>query len=431
MESIKISSSSLSGVIQAPPSKSHTLRGVLFASMARGKSKILNPLNSPDTHSMIEACRQLGARIERIEHGLEIWGNGGNPVQPTSIIDAGNSGQVLRFVTAMAALLPGQTIISGDESIQNRRPMQPLIDGINQLGGHGKCQGDHGMAPVSIQGPVNPGIVKVDGLVSQPISALLMLAALLKGESQIHVSNPQEKPWTTLTVDWLKRLSVQLESQNGTYYRVIGRAGWQGFEYTVPGDFSAALFPVVAALLTRSVVTVKGLNWEDAQGDKFVFDKLKAMGANLIYTKNGMEVLQSDDLRGAQIDVNDFADALPILSVLACFAKGETRLINADVARMKESDRLASIVHELSKMGAKICQKPSELIICGGKLRGAMLDSWQDHRIAMALSVAALASEGDTHVRRTACIGKSYPAFVQEMAVLGANMENQINDEKG
>ena len=352
-------------------------------------------------------------------------------MQPTNIIDAGNSGQVLRFVAAMVAVLPGQTIISGDESIQKRRPMQPLIDGINQLGGYSKCQGDHGMAPVSIQGPVNPGIVKVDGIVSQPISALLMLAALLSGESQIHVTNPQEKPWTALTVDWLIRLGVQLESQNGSYYRVLGRAGWQGFEYTVPGDFSASLFPVVAALITRSVVTVKGLNWKDAQGDKFVFDKLKTMGANLIYTKNGMEVLQSDGLRGAQIDVNDFADALPILSVLACFAKGKTRLINADVARMKESDRLTSIGHELGKMGANICQKPSELIICGGKLRGAMLDSWQDHRIAMSLSVAALASEGDTHVRRTACIGKSYPAFVQEMKMLGANMENQINDEKG
>ena len=384
-----ITPSSLSGTVSAPASKSHSLRAILFASMANGESLIHGYLPSPDTQAMIKACRQLGAKIKQSQHTLSIQGTAGKPRLPDDVIDAGNSGQVLRFIAGIAALINGHVVISGDESIRFNRPFKPLMQGLSDLGATCISTKGDGHAPVIIKGPMTPGIAHLDGADSQPVSALLIASAFMDGTTTIKVNNPGEKPWIDLTLAWLDRLGISYDHTDYTQYTVHGTPIISAFEYTVPGDFSSIAYPLVAALITQSCLTIDNIDMSDTQGDKQLIHALKNMGADICINHNSLVVSPTGSLRGCEIDVNHFIDALPILAVVGCYAQGTTTLVNAAIARKKESDRLATITQELRKMGANIIEQADALIIQPAPLHGAHLQAHHDHRIAMALTVAA------------------------------------------
>ena len=190
-----VEKSQLSGAVQVPPSKSHTMRALLFASLASGISAILNPLHSPDVDAMLRACSQLGAKFSSCQGGICVRGVQGQPQTPYRPIDCGNSGQVLRFVGAISALSTGLTQLTGDASIRLLRPIQPLIEGLQGLGVFVEANA----TPLSIKGPVKTRLTTLDGTDSQPVSALLMLASFLEGETTLQVRNPGETPWIELT----------------------------------------------------------------------------------------------------------------------------------------------------------------------------------------------------------------------------------------
>lgn len=420
----RIKPSQLQGSITIPPSKSHTLRAILFATMARGQSVIRNYLPSPDTQAMIRACRSLGAQIV-VEHAaLHIVGVAGNPTTPADVIDAGNSGQVLRFVAAIAGLTSGYTVITGDESIRNLRPVQPLLDGLNGLDVFAVSTQGNGSAPILVKGPMMGGKTQLDGADSQPVSALLIAAAFAKQPTVITVANPGEKPWVDLTLDWLSRLGIGYQSEDYTKYTVFGNADYVGFDYTVPGDFSSCAFPLVAALITGSTVRLQNLDMQDVQGDKAVIGILQDLGANIVVDSenNAVEARPTSGLSGNIIDVNQCIDALPILAVLACFATGTTTLTGAAIARKKESDRISAISQALQAMGAMIIETEDGMHITPTSLVGTVVPSFSDHRIAMALAVAGLVAHGETVIENTACVAKSYPNFLTSMQALGADM---------
>lgn len=251
----KVTKSSLSGVIEASPSKSHTLRAVLFAGMAKGESQITHYLSSPDVLAMVEAIRQLGAEVLVTPEKITVVGNGGMIKNPDDVIDAGNSGQVLRFVAGILALQENYAVLTGDHSIRHNRPMQPLIDGINQLGGFCVATKNDGYAPIIVRGPIKPGKARISGEDSQPVSALLIAAAFLGGVTEVTVDNMGEKPWVDVTIGWLNRIGINCENDNYARYVVHGGANYAGFNYAVVGDFSSILFPVVAAAVTNSAIT--------------------------------------------------------------------------------------------------------------------------------------------------------------------------------
>ena len=424
METYQVVASTLQGAITPPSSKSHTLRSLLFASLAEGESYISDLLDSPDREAMERACVSFGATIlERGTSHLRIRGVAGKPHFANAVIQSGNSGQVLRFVSAIAALCAGETIITGDASVRTQRPILPLLEGLRGLGAFCAAHGDR--PPLVIRGPIRPGSTTLDGADSQPVSALLIAGSLLEGTSEIHVRNPGELPWVALTLDWLRRLGVTWENENYTCLRVHGRGGFSGFTYTVPADFSSLLFPVVAALITRSSLTLENVDCEDVQGDKVVLTWLQEMGATLTIdrARRHIHVAMGSALRGKEIDINPCIDALPILTVLACFAEGKTRLYNAAIARTKESDRLTAISTQLRKMGAQIEESADSLTITPAPLHGAVLESHQDHRIVMALSVAALGARGPSCIQGCEWVRKSYPGFFSDMQRLGAKME--------
>ena len=420
-----ISPSVLQGSITIPSSKSHTLRAILFASLAKGKSVIHQALPSPDTQAMIQACRLLGADITANEQCLTIIGINGKPRTPDNIIDAGNSGQVCRFVAAVASLSPGYTVITGDASVRHSRPVQPLLDGLSGLGVLAVSTQGNGSAPIIVKGPLQGGVTTLNGEDSQPVSGLLMASAFAKEKTIINVTNPGEKPWVDVTLHWFTRLGIEYQRQDYTQYTLPGNARIEGFEYTVPGDFSSCAFPLVAALITHSEITLHNIDMHDIQGDKALIFALQNMGAiiEINEAKKTLCVKKSTHFTGKTIDVNQYIDAVPILAVMGCTARGETVITGAAIARKKESDRLFSITQGLQKMGAQIIEQPDGLVLQPTTLKGAHVSSYHDHRIAMALSVAALIAQGETVIENTACVDKSYPGFVETLQALGASIE--------
>ena len=416
--------SQLHGTLTIPASKSHSQRAILFASLAAGTSIIDNILPSPDILAMIRACRSMGASITSDKDHLIIGGTNGQPQALKEVLDVGNSGQVLRFIAALVSLTAEYNLITGDHSIQQHRPMQPLLDGLTQLGVLAESKNNTGTAPILIKGPWQSYVATIDGAVSQPVSGLLIAAAFAQQPTIIHVQNPGETTWVDVTLDWFSRLGITCQHQNYAEYHLTGNSRYSGFTYTVPGDLSSCAFPVVGALITNSEITLHNIDLQDIQGDKELIFILQQMGANIIIDRasKSIQVKKSPELTGITLNVNAFTDAVPILAVLACFATSKTILTGAATTRTKESDRLSAITQELNKMGAKIIEHADGLTIHPAKLIGTSVHSHQDHRIAMALSIAALAATGETCISNIECVNKSYPDFAQELAGIGAEI---------
>ena len=422
MSLTKISPSSLQGVLEIPPSKSHTLRAILFATLASGRSVIRNYLHSPDTDAMIRACHLMGAEIAVWDDTLEITGG----IKMTEdVIHAGNSGQVLRFVGAVSALMPGYTIITGDHSIRQLRPVQPLIEGLNQLGAFAVSAKGNGFAPLIVRGPLKGGTALVNGEDSQPISALLIASAFAPEKSEIFVTNPGEKPWVKLTLSWFDRLGISYQNESFEKYEIAGGSTVSGFDFTVPTDLSSASYPIAAAVITGSELLLKNVIFDESQGDIEVIFQLKRMGGKIEFDHKAGEirVLKGSKLKAAKIDVNNFIDGITLLSVVGCYAEGITEIVGGKIARSKESDRIASIVAELKKMGAKIHEKEDGVIVEHSHLTGAALESYSDHRMAMSLAIAALGAQGPSAIEGAQCVRKSFPPFFEALKSVGAKIE--------
>lgn len=424
MADLQIAPSKLKGDVVIPPSKSHTLRAIVFASLAKGTSTIKNFLKSPDTNAMIHAVKLLGAKIVEENDTLFIEGCNGSFKAAEDVIDCRNSGQVLRFIGALSSLSPTYTVLTGDNSIRHNRPVKPLLDALENLGVFAKSSRNDSHAPIIIKGPFLSSHTEIEGSDSQPVSGLLIASAFAKHPISISVKNPGELPWIDLTLYWLDKFQIPYQRKGYSYFKLKGSAEINGFTYEVPGDFSTAAFPLASALLTNSEITLHNLDLDDPQGDKALIPLLQKMGALFAINKNEktIKVLKSTPLEGISIDINSCIDALPILSVIGCFARGKTEIFNGSIARKKESDRISAIVSELRKMGAIIEEKDDGLIISPSDLKGATLSSHEDHRIAMSLAVAALAATNSSTITSTTCIQKTYPTFFDDFANLGASI---------
>ncbi len=421
MKNFIIRKSKLSGMVVIPPSKSQTMRSILFAVMAKGKSIINNYLDSPDTNAMIEACRSLGAEIEKKENFLEIIGNSAIVKPAKDVIDAKNSGQLFRFITAICSLAKGYSIITGDESIKKRRPIKPLLKALSDLKAFSILTNENSNAPLIIKGPITSGIVEIDGEDSQPVSALIIASSFIEGKTTIIIKNPKEKPWINMTLSWLDRLNIRYENYDFEKIIVHGANVYSGFNYIVPTDMSTLLFPIVAALTTDSEITINDIVFDEMQGDFKIIELLRSMGANIEILKDKI-IVKKSKMEGRKIDIDNYIDALPALAVLGTAIESPLEITNAKIARKKESDRIRAIVEELRKMNAKIEERDDGIVIYPSKLNGANLYSHLDHRLAMALSIAALTADGESIVANINSISKTYKNFKNDLQKLGANI---------
>lgn len=422
----KVNLSVLQGNIAIPPSKSQTLRAILFGSLAKGSTVIRNYLPSPDIKRILTVCQSWGIPVEITKDTLTLTGKKINELNPITKIDAGNSGLILRLCSTIAALSPSRTMITGDRSIKTNRPMSPVIDGLSQLGVKVKCLKQNGYAPLSIQGPLQPGSLTINGTDSQPVSSFIIAGCFASGPVQIKVITPGEKPWVNLTLSWLNFLQLSYSKKpDFTEFTIPGNQEYAGFNYHVPGDLSSLAFPIAAALITKSHLTISNVDLQDPQGDKQIIDVFKKMGAEIKYDPylHVISVSPSHSLKGLSIDINDFIDSIAAISVVACFADTPTHIKNAAVARTKECDRIACLTQELKKMNADITELPDGLIIRPSKLQGTRVSSYNDHRLAMALTVAGMGATHTTEINGTACIRKTFPKFFESFVNLGAKIE--------
>ena len=392
--------------------------------MAKGTSTIKNALPSPDIAAMVLACRQFGAMIKQQGNKYFITGVNGKPKTPDDVIDAGNSGQVLRYIAYIAGLQHQYVVITGDASIRYNRPVQPVMEALAKLGMVCVSMRGDDYAPLIIKGPFQGNTSTLSGEDSQPVTGLLIASAFREETTTITVRNAGEKPWIELTLSWLDRLQIMYQHNNFVEYRVTGRTNVSAFNYHVAGDLSSLAYPLVAALITQSEITISNVDMLEPQGDKMIVSVLQNMGANISINKRNktLTVHKTNVLYGMEIDTNDFVDAITILAVVGCFALGTTTITGASIARMKESDRITTITCELKKMGANIKERPDGLVIEHSQLHAAAVDSHHDHRVAMSLAVAALATQEETVIYDIDCVQKSFPSFVDSMRSIGAEI---------
>jgi len=418
---IKIRKSRVNGEITIPGSKSHSIRAVAVAALANGRSVIKAPLISEDTLSCLAAAEAFGAGVEK-QNGLwTIRGFNGKPVNPGRTIDMGNSGTSLRIFTGLAATAGFKVSFDGDASLRTR-PMKQLLDALSQLGV--KTESNNGKCPVSVCGPIKGGSAEVNGQSSQFLSSLLFASPLALSDTELKVFNLNEKPYVEITLDWLKKQEIQFEhAEDLSWFRIKSGQSYKAFESTIPADFSTATFPLVAAALTGGRVNIRNLDFNDRQGDKEVFSYLEKMGAKIEKNSQWTTVTAANPLAGMELDLNSTPDALPAMAVTASLSKGITKLFNVPQARIKETDRIDCMTKELRKMGAEITELPDGMIIKGGSLKGAELESYKDHRIVMSLAIAGLCADGETIINDAEAAAVTYPDFINDFKKLGADIE--------
>lgn len=417
---LTIQPSSINGSIGVPGSKSHTIRGVICGILAEGKSILKFPLESDDTKAATGAAKALGAGVEKFADHWEITGCGGIFRDPGKTIDMLNSGTSLRLFFSAGARQNFPITFDGDSSLRTRK-MATLIQTLESLGC--RCTSQNGKCPVSICGPVKSGKAAVDGESSQFLSSLLFALPFADGEFDLELPFLNEKPYVGITLSWLDFLGIKYEvSEDWLHWHIKGNQKINAFERAIPADFSTAAFPLAAGVLAGGTLELTNLDFNDCQGDKAVFEHFKNMGAQMEYG-NTLTIRGGAPLRPGIFDLNATPDALPVMAVAAAFAKGETRLVNAPQARIKETDRIAVMAQELTKMGVIVEELPDGLVIHGtGKVKGSKeLDSHGDHRIVMSLAVAALAAEGSSVIKDAECAGVTYPGFFETFKALGAD----------
>ncbi len=414
--------STLQGQVIIPGSKSHTIRALVCALLADGTSTIQQPLDSSDTRSCVRMIRHFGAYVEEHEHEWIVKSNG-IPQVPDDVVDVGNSGTSLYFGIGVASLVNGITVFTGDHQIRNR-PAEDLLNAINELGGYAVSTRANGKPPVVVQGPITGGHVAVRAITSQYLSSLLLATPKAKNNTIIDVPLLNEAPYVGMTLWWLGELGIEYHGKGYEQFIIKGGQIYKPFVKYIPADFSSATFFMVAAAITQSTVLLKGLDFNDTQGDKEVVKILQAMGADVEILPDAIAIT-GKPLKGGVFDLNAMPDALPALSVCACFADGETRLVNVPQARVKETDRIAVMCAELTKMGAIIEELPDGLVIRRSALKGATVNGHHDHRVVMSLALAGLAAEGQTTIDTAESVSVTFPNFVELMQKLGAHIRKE------
>ena len=418
---ITVLPSHLRGHIAVPPSKSAAHRAIIAAALAKGRSVIENVDLSSDISATIGACQSLGAfvRMRNTEkyHTLEI--DGGLQIAGSAQIDCAESGSTLRFFIPIACAHPGEKTFDG----HGRLPERPIdayfqifeSEGISYTHPNGKN------LPLTVSGMLGGGEYIVDGSVSsQYITGLLFALPLLHADSHLRVVNSFESQgYVDLTVSILEQFGIHMTSRDSCY-DIRGNQVYLPQRHVVEGDFSQAAFFIAGGALSGPVV-IAGLNPDSLQPDRVIIDIVRRMGADIRWLEDGLHVEKSA-LHGIDIDMSQCPDLVPPLAVAAAGATGITRITGAGRLRIKESDRLSAISRNLNTLGIRTEESADGLTIHGGRIQQGTIDSYNDHRIVMAFSIAALGSENGLHIKEAECINKSYPGFFKDLAALGGNI---------
>ncbi|MFA5944842.1 MAG: 3-phosphoshikimate 1-carboxyvinyltransferase [Candidatus Thermoplasmatota archaeon] len=418
---VQIRPGRVGGRLHAPPSKSETHRAYLLAARSDEPCRVRFPLKAEDTQATLSCLHDLGARLHLQDEDVQFLpAPFRSPRQP---LDCRNSGTTLRLLTAMAATLPYEVTLTGDDSLRTR-PNGALLDALRSLGA--RCDSVDGRAPLTIRGPVRAGAVTLPpGASSQFASALVLALAAVPGISTVQLTAPlASSPYLDVTLQVAAEFGLRIHDSlgNGRRLDIEGGIAPHASRFNVAGDWSAAAFPLVAAAITGGSVTVTGVLSASHQGDRAIIDHLRAFGADAKAGEDTASCAAAALASPGTVDVSQTPDLFPALCVLAAASRGTTTFVGASALRHKESDRITAMATGLARMGVAVAERPDGLVVTGGNLQGASLASAGDHRIHMALAVAALAANGPSTLDDPGCVAVSWPGFHKAMLGLDASL---------
>ncbi|MEE9605902.1 MAG: 3-phosphoshikimate 1-carboxyvinyltransferase [Candidatus Scalindua sp.] len=407
--------------VKVPGSKSYTNRALIMASLAAGESVIKNVLLSDDTRLMMACLKEVGVSIKsgQEDNALVIKGCGGGIPAGEANLFAGNAGTVVRFMTAALTLGKGRYEIDGVERMRNR-PIQELLNGLNQLGADVTSKETTGCPPVVINASgLKGGTIKMKGNVSsQYISAILLAAPYATNDVHIIITDDLvSKSYVDMTIEVMNKFGVNVKRNSYKEFHVESGQSYKGCEYMVEPDASSASYFFAVAAITGGKVRVEGLGENSLQGDASFVDILGKMGCVARKAKGWLEV-EGGKLRGIDIDMNNTPDVVQTLVAVAVFAEGKTRIRNVKNLRYKETDRISALVNELKRIGVKVREYEDGLEIEPSTApHSAEISTYNDHRMAMSFALIGLRIRG-IKIKNPECVHKTFPDFFERLEKL-------------
>ncbi len=414
--------------VAVPGSKSITNRALVLAALASTDCTVLGALRSEDTEVMVDSLARLGWTVRPNWTKAEIYVGRDQSYEaiedeeliPNGQADlfVGNSGTTIRFLTALVSLGEGTYRLDGIPRMRER-PIGDLLDALGQLDVDARSEFGNGCPPVVIHANgLRGGHVRIRADVSsQFLSALLLVTPFARGETKVEVVGRMvSEPYVEMTLNLLRMVGLRVEVVSPGVYRVPGGQRYAGGSIGVEPDASSASYFWAAAAISGGRVTVAGLTRQSLQGDVRFVDVLAEMGCRVEECGSGITV-HGGRLRGVDVDMNDISDTVMTLGAVALFADGPTTIRNVAHIRHKETDRIAALATELRKLGAAVAERADGLTITPGPLRGAAVDTYNDHRMAMSLALVGLKVPGVV-VRNPGCVAKTYPGFWQDLEKL-------------
>jgi 3-phosphoshikimate 1-carboxyvinyltransferase len=409
---------SVGGVVRVPASKSATNRALVLAAMGEGEVEIIRPLESDDTRSLRRCLEAMGAVFRQTREGLAVHGPLGGPADREVILDAGDSGTAARFLTAVAAAVPGRFLLTGSGRLQER-PVGELVAALSSIGATIAFRGNEGFLPLEIRGSaLRSGRVEVDAArSSQFVSALLIAGVAVEGGLEVEPRGPVvSAPYVRTTLETLAALGHRVAA-GAVLKSSRGPAGVE--RYAPPGDYSSGVPLLAAAGIAGGFVTVLGLPWPSHDADAQALPALEGAGLLLRRVSGGLAAAgERGKLLPLTVTATDFPDAVPALAALAALAPGESVIDGIGHLRLKESDRIEALAGLLESVGAQVVAGEDRLVVAGPARRESsapvVLPTFGDHRIAMAAGLLSLALPG-LLIESPECVAKSYPGFFRDL----------------
>lgn len=398
-----------------PGSKSLSQRALVAAALARDNSFINNVLISQDTLYLIDGLRALGAKIASSKEGFFISGTAGKIMNSGKELFLGNNGTALRFLTALVCLGEGKYTLTGEKRLCER-PVGALVEALKEMGADILTNNNCPPVEINANGLTGGKITLRNIESSQYVSALLLCAPYTPRGMDLSLrGGVVSTPYIDLTIAVMKDFGAKITRTGKLDYHVTAGEVYQGREYLVEGDASSASYFFLAAALLKKTIKVIGINRQSKQGDIRLLDVLEELGCKVSTGENWVEVSGNNLAEGNfTFDLNDMPDMVPTLAVLAAFREGRTAINNVAHLRIKESNRLEAVVKELNRTGIEAQEMPEGLVIQGGKMRPAKIETYNDHRIAMSFAIAGLIVRG-IEISDKKCVNKSFPSFWGEL----------------
>lgn len=413
--------------VAVPGSKSYTVRALLLAAMTTGPVTLLNPLVSDDTVAMLDCLDILGIAARREADRIEVTGSIADVHEGTYTLNANLSAATLRFLLALATVLPGVQTLQGHDGL-NKRPVRDLVDSLRALGATITYLDRDGYPPVAVSSSaLNGHVARVSGETSsQYLSALMMLAPAANGLRLDVVGELVSRPYLTMTMGIMRAFGVAVDTPDDGTFIVSAGQQYAASSYTIEGDASAACYPVAAAALTGTSVRLHNLPAESLQADMRFLDILVGMGNRIERTAEGL-VFTGGEIHPLTVDMRDCPDQAQTLAVILAFAQGKSRLEGLRSLRVKETDRLSATARELTKMGIRVEEEAEALVIHGGNPQPATIETYGDHRMAMAFAVAGTRL-ANLRILDSAVVNKTYPTFWQVCPDWGIGVQTECNE---